>query len=116
MDVSVIGTGNMGAALALGLFSAGHRVTVYHRTREKALRLGARGARVAETAAAAIRDSGHTILALLDEVATREVLFGEQARNALRDRALANAAVMTSEELIALAKMSTIMAASFPTY
>ena len=36
MDVGFIGLGHMGAPMALNLLKAGHRVTVYNRTRGKA--------------------------------------------------------------------------------
>ena len=36
MEVGFIGLGNMGAAVARNLLKAGHRVTVYNRTRAKA--------------------------------------------------------------------------------
>ncbi len=55
MDVGFIGLGNMGAAMARNLLKAGHRVTVYNRTRAKAEALVAEGARVAESVADACR-------------------------------------------------------------
>ena len=36
MDVGFIGLGQMGQAMALNLVKAGHRVTVFNRTRAKA--------------------------------------------------------------------------------
>ena len=41
MDVAVLGTGIMGAPMARNLAGAGHEVTVWNRTREKAEGLGA---------------------------------------------------------------------------
>ena len=46
-----LGTGRMGAALALRLLAAGCDLTVYNRTRAKAEPLAARGATITETAA-----------------------------------------------------------------
>jgi hypothetical protein len=48
MDVGFIGLGNMGAAMAPNLLNAGHRLTVYNRTRAKAEVLAAQGVQVAE--------------------------------------------------------------------
>ena len=42
MDVGFIGLGHMGQAIARNLVKAGHRVTVYNRTRAKAEALGVR--------------------------------------------------------------------------
>ena len=104
MNVSVIGIGNLGAALASALLSAGYRVTVYNRTRSKAERLRTRGAQIVNTASEAIRASSHTIVVLFDEKSTREVLLAKETRDALHDKALISAALMTSDECVALAK------------
>jgi 3-hydroxyisobutyrate dehydrogenase-like beta-hydroxyacid dehydrogenase len=55
MDVGFIGLGNMGAEMARNLLKAGHRVTVYNRTRAKAQALAAKGAQMAERVADACR-------------------------------------------------------------
>ncbi len=47
MQVGFIGMGQMGAAMAANLLAAGHAVTVFNRTPEKAAPLEQRGARVA---------------------------------------------------------------------
>ena len=54
MDVGFIGLGNMGAGIARSLLRAGHRVTVYNRTRERAEALRKDGAGVAATVADAM--------------------------------------------------------------
>jgi 3-hydroxyisobutyrate dehydrogenase-like beta-hydroxyacid dehydrogenase len=48
MEVGFIGLGNMGAPMARNLLKAGHRVTVYNRTRSKAETLAREGAKVAD--------------------------------------------------------------------
>ena len=53
MDVGFIGLGNMGAAMARNLIKAGHTVTVYNRSRDKAEALAKDGAIVADTPAEA---------------------------------------------------------------
>jgi 3-hydroxyisobutyrate dehydrogenase-like beta-hydroxyacid dehydrogenase len=55
MEVAWIGTGIMGAPMALRLMRAGHRVRVWNRSPQKARALGAEGATVATDAAAAAR-------------------------------------------------------------
>src|SRR6202041_1196499 len=55
MDVGFIGLGQMGSAIAVNLVKAGHRVTVYNRTRAKAGALASPGAEIAERVAEACR-------------------------------------------------------------
>ena len=104
MNISVIGTGNMGSAIAAGLIGAGHRVTVYNRTREKTERLAGLGAAVAESAGEAIAASEFTIVVLLDEGSTRSTLLAEETKPALAGRAVISAAAMAPEEAVALAR------------
>jgi 3-hydroxyisobutyrate dehydrogenase-like beta-hydroxyacid dehydrogenase len=76
LDVGFIGLGQMGAAMARNLVKAGHRVTVYNRTRAKAEALAAEGARVAERVADACR--GEILITMLaDDAAVEAVLFGD---------------------------------------
>src|SRR6202035_3845169 len=76
MEVGFIGLGNMGAAMAPNLLNAGHRLTVYNRTRAKAEGLAAQGAPVAERGADACR--GDILITMLaDDAAVEAVLFGE---------------------------------------
>jgi 3-hydroxyisobutyrate dehydrogenase len=72
-----IGTGVMGASMCGHLLNAGHRVTVYSRTREKAQPLVDRGATWADSpaAAAATADVIFTMVGMPDDV--REVYLGE---------------------------------------
>ncbi|MBW4022416.1 MAG: NAD(P)-dependent oxidoreductase [Proteobacteria bacterium] len=75
MDVGVIGMGPMGGAMARSLLRAGHKVTVFNRTRARAEALQADGATVAPSAAeAAARDAVITMLAT-DE-AVENMVFG----------------------------------------
>ncbi len=61
-SVTVIGLGNMGAALARLLVAAGHPITVWNRTPAKAAPLAELGARVAADEAAAVAASQLTIV------------------------------------------------------
>jgi len=76
MDVGFIGLGNMGTGIARSLLRAGHRVTVYNRTRERAEVLRKDGANVATSVAEACR--GDAVLTMLaDDVAVESVAFGD---------------------------------------
>lgn len=55
MDIGFIGLGNMGAAIARNLIKAGHRLTVYNRSRDKAEALAKDGAIVVDSPAEAAR-------------------------------------------------------------
>jgi 3-hydroxyisobutyrate dehydrogenase-like beta-hydroxyacid dehydrogenase len=75
MDVGFIGLGNMGAAIARNLLKAGHRLTVYNRTRAKAEALAAEGAQLAERVADACR--GEIVITMLaDDRAVEAVVSG----------------------------------------
>jgi 3-hydroxyisobutyrate dehydrogenase-like beta-hydroxyacid dehydrogenase len=76
MNIAFIGTGRMGAAMVRNLVAAGHRVTAYNRTREKAEGLGAA---VADSPAAACRGAEVAITMLPDDHAVEEVVFGKDA-------------------------------------
>lgn len=77
MKLAFIGLGKMGSGIARNLLRAGHQVTVYNRTRERAEALAADGAVIAESPAEAVRgaEAVHTMLS--DDAAVREVVFGE---------------------------------------
>jgi 3-hydroxyisobutyrate dehydrogenase-like beta-hydroxyacid dehydrogenase len=76
MDVGLIGLGGMGTGIAKSLLRAGHRVTVYNRTRARAEALRKDGATVAGSIAeACLGDAVLTMLA--DDAAVEAVVFGE---------------------------------------
>jgi len=76
MKLGFIGVGRMGAAMAANLLKAGHEVTVYNRTPDKARVLSSLGARVATCVADACR--GEAIITMLsnDEVVHSVVFDG----------------------------------------
>lgn len=76
MEVGVIGLGNMGAAIAAQLIEAGHEVTVYNRTEEKAEPLISLGATLShDPEGAAQGDAVITMLA--NDHAVENVAFGD---------------------------------------
>lgn len=77
MKLGFIGLGRMGSGMARNLIRAGHQVTVYNRSREKAEALAADGARIAGSPAEACRDCEAALSMLADDRAVEEVAFGE---------------------------------------
>jgi 3-hydroxyisobutyrate dehydrogenase-like beta-hydroxyacid dehydrogenase len=76
MEVGLIGLGNMGSGIAKSLLRAGHRVTVYNRTRARAEALRPDGAVVAGTRAEACR--GEAVITMLaDDAAVEAQVFGK---------------------------------------
>ncbi len=63
MKVGFIGLGQMGSAMAVNLVKAGHEVTVYNRSRDKAEALAGEGAKVAATVAEAC--AGEAVFTML---------------------------------------------------
>jgi len=80
MDIGVIGLGRMGAAIADNLLAAGHEVTVYNRSPEKAKPLLAKGATLAHDAAGAA--NGDIVITMLaNDNAVDGVVFGTDEDN-----------------------------------
>jgi len=79
LSVAVLGAGIMGAAMARNIAKAGHDVTVWNRTRDKA---EATGLPTAATPAEAVRHADVVLTMLFDGATVREVI--EQAADALR--------------------------------
>jgi 3-hydroxyisobutyrate dehydrogenase len=80
--VSVLGTGIMGAAMARNLARAGHEVTAWNRSPDKAAPLAADGIRIAGTPAEAVADADAIVTMLHDGPAALDVM--RQAAPALR--------------------------------
>jgi 3-hydroxyisobutyrate dehydrogenase-like beta-hydroxyacid dehydrogenase len=75
MKVGFIGLGRMGAAMAANLLKAGHELTVYNRSSDKARALSTLGARVATSVADACR--GEAVITMLaNDEAVHDVVFG----------------------------------------
>lgn len=75
MDIGLIGLGNMGAGIAKSLLRAGHRVTVFNRTAERAEALRGHGVIVAATPSDACR--GEVVITILaDDPALESLAFG----------------------------------------
>jgi 3-hydroxyisobutyrate dehydrogenase-like beta-hydroxyacid dehydrogenase len=86
--VAFLGIGLMGSRQAKRLLDAGHSVTVWNRSREKAEALAAFGARVVDTAADAVGDADVVIIMLENGRIVTEVLFSRGVEGALRPGAI----------------------------
>ena len=75
MRVAILGTGKMGGAMARRLGSAGHELTLWNRTRERAEALGV--GNVAATPAEAAQDAEVVISMLTDANAVRAAYLGD---------------------------------------
>jgi 3-hydroxyisobutyrate dehydrogenase-like beta-hydroxyacid dehydrogenase len=100
-DVTVIGLGLMGSALARAFLRAGHRTTVWNRSPAKARPLVTEGAVLAGSARDAVAASPLLVVCVRDPDAVREVL--EPVAGELVGRALANLTSGSSEQARALA-------------
>jgi 2-hydroxy-3-oxopropionate reductase len=73
--IGFLGTGIMGGHMARRLCEAGHAVTAWNRTRDKAEPLEAHGARIADGPAAAVEDAEVVICMLSDGPVCDEILI-----------------------------------------
>jgi 3-hydroxyisobutyrate dehydrogenase-like beta-hydroxyacid dehydrogenase len=87
-EVSVIGLGAMGSALARELLRNGHRVTVWNRTKAKAEPLVEDGAILAPNAASAVSASSFVIVCVDDYEVTKKILDTKEVALALAGRVL----------------------------
>ena len=78
MKIAFLGLGKMGSPMAHRLLAAGHPLTVWNRTRERAEALIAEGASVAGTPAGAARSANVVMTTLFDDAANEQVLFGSE--------------------------------------
>ncbi len=69
MKIAFIGLGNMGAPMAQHVIAAGHEVTVWNRSRDKAEPLKSKGAKIARSLADAAKDAEIVITMLADDQA-----------------------------------------------
>jgi 3-hydroxyisobutyrate dehydrogenase-like beta-hydroxyacid dehydrogenase len=74
--IGVVGLGIMGSGVARSFLKAGHPVTVYNRTRQKAEELGPLGAKIAENPAELARQTDVAIILIWDFPALEQVTLG----------------------------------------
>jgi 3-hydroxyisobutyrate dehydrogenase len=77
-NIAYIGVGNMGRAMILRLLEAGHAVTAYNRTAEKAKVVQDAGATLAGTPAEAVEGADVVLSSVTNDEASRQVWTGPQ--------------------------------------
>ncbi|MCV6613303.1 MAG: NAD(P)-dependent oxidoreductase [Amphritea sp.] len=77
-NIAFFGLGNMGLGIARNLLRAGHQLTVYNRTPEKARTLLDDGATLATTPAEAAQNADFLIAMLSDDHASRSIWLGPE--------------------------------------
>lgn len=97
-DVTVIGLGKMGSALAGAFLRAGHRVTVWNRTANRAQPLQQAGAVLASSAAAAAQASPLVVVCVSDYSSTRAIFEAPEVASALSGRTLVQLSAGTPQE------------------
>jgi 3-hydroxyisobutyrate dehydrogenase-like beta-hydroxyacid dehydrogenase len=109
-DVSVIGLGEMGSALARALLSGGHRVTVWNRTPNKSAPLVAEGATAGTSAHGAALASPVTVVCMSSYDAMRDVLG---PATDMRGRTLVQLSSGTPEDARATDRWATTRGAAY---
>ena len=97
-DISVIGLGAMGSALARALLKAGHGVTVWNRTPQKMEPLAALGARGAASVSDAVQASSSIMVCIDNYAATNELLRTDDVVPHLSGRTVIQLSTGTPEE------------------
>ncbi|MCX5405854.1 NAD(P)-binding domain-containing protein [Streptomyces sp. NBC_00335] len=110
-QVTVIGLGPMGRAMAAAYLDAGYEVTVWNRSPGKDTELVARGARRAGDAAEAVAASGLTVLSLIDV----DAMYTALADADLDGRVLANLSSDVPDKARAAARWAQERGASYLT-
>lgn len=103
MRVAMLGTGLMGAPMAVRLLEGGQTVTAYNRTPEKLAPLEAAGATTAATPAEAIAAGECVVVMVTNAPAIRELLLSETARPALSERTILQMSTIAPDESRAIA-------------
>jgi 3-hydroxyisobutyrate dehydrogenase len=85
VEVSILGTGIMGAAMGLNLCKAGFTVSAWNRSRERTASLARAGARIGETPAAAVRGANLVLSMLSDGAAVEGAMVGRDGALAAMD-------------------------------
>jgi 3-hydroxyisobutyrate dehydrogenase-like beta-hydroxyacid dehydrogenase len=106
MKIAFLGLGAMGTPMVKRLLAAGHQVTVWNRSRERAEALVEFGAQAARTVAAAVAQGDCVMTSLFDDAAYDEVVFGpagvlQSQRAASLHISLSTIGVAPSERLTA---------------
>lgn len=77
-EIAFLGLGAMGSRMAVNLVKAGHRVTVWNRSRGATEPLAAKGAKIASSPRAAASEAEFVIAMLRDDEASRQVWLDDK--------------------------------------
>jgi 3-hydroxyisobutyrate dehydrogenase-like beta-hydroxyacid dehydrogenase len=97
-DITLIGLGKMGTALAEAWLKGHHRISVWNRNAARCGGLAAKGAEVAATVVAAVEASAVVILSLSDYRAMDAVLRRDEVVPCLRDKTIIQLSSGTPQE------------------
>ncbi|SLN16534.1 tartronate semialdehyde reductase [Roseovarius albus] len=97
-DITAVGLGAMGSALASALLTAGRKVTVWNRTMEKAQPLISQGATPAATLPEAIAASPRTVVCLMNYSITNNLCTDTQVQKAVSGRNIIQLGTSTPNE------------------
>jgi len=102
MEISLLGTGLLGGAIAERLLACGHQLTLWNRTPDRGAPLLALGARMAATPAEAIA-AGELVLTVLSDGPTTGAMLLDQAGTELAGKLVLQVATIAPDESQALA-------------
>lgn len=97
-NVTVIGTGRMGSALATVLFHKGFATTVWNRTGAKTKALSRLGLRVAQSLEESVRAAHIVVVSVSDYSSTRQLLRQPDIESALRGKIVVQLSSGTPKE------------------
>jgi 3-hydroxyisobutyrate dehydrogenase-like beta-hydroxyacid dehydrogenase len=97
-EITVIGLGSMGSALARAFLEKDHQITIWNRTKSKADPLVKNGAKLASDLSSAIALSPVTLICLKDYKVTIDLLTDEDVRSNLAGRVVVQLTGGTPDE------------------
>lgn len=98
MNISFFGTGLMGFPMAQRLLKSNYQVTVYNRTKEKAMTLTENGAQVADTVDEAVRSADLLIFMVTGAPALEDILFNQRNSADLSGKTVIQMSTISSAE------------------
>ena len=94
--VAFIGLGAMGSRMAMNLIAAGHKLRVYNRDRAKTKPFADKGVEVCDSPAAAAKGAEFVCSIVSDDIATREVMLGDDGKSGVIGAAAPGTIVLDS--------------------
>lgn len=104
LRVAMIGTGQMGSALALATQKGGRRVTAWNRTPARAQALQEHGVTVAATVLEAVSQADLVLVCVMDPASATALLAVDAVEKALAGKTLVNYTTGTPQDALAMAR------------